>query len=159
MKAGHLNTQNKQVDWLYNHWNDINKDFIKISLRITKKDCISRSCTQLNSHIKKKWHYYLYIKTCRKKCYLTTHEQQYRKCINQEPYSISHFSLSVRARQSLRRMIGVTLDDPKKQTVTTMSWFKRKMNTFFSSSNFLILFQNLKCNEKQRIQVHNTRAA
>ena len=32
MKAGHLNTQSKQVDWSYNHWNNIKKDLIKISL-------------------------------------------------------------------------------------------------------------------------------
>ena len=30
MKAGHLNTQSEQVDWIYNQWNDINNGFIKI---------------------------------------------------------------------------------------------------------------------------------
>ena len=33
MKAGHLNTQGKQADWIYNHCNKINKDFIKKSLQ------------------------------------------------------------------------------------------------------------------------------
>ena len=31
MKAGHLSTQSKQEDWICNHWNNINNDFIKIS--------------------------------------------------------------------------------------------------------------------------------
>ena len=36
MKADYLNTQSKQFNWSYNHWNNINKDkdFIEISLPI-----------------------------------------------------------------------------------------------------------------------------
>ena len=34
VRAGHLSTQSKQVDWIYNQWNNVNNDFIKISLWI-----------------------------------------------------------------------------------------------------------------------------